>query len=199
MYIIGNRSNEEIIDRTGMYSVPPPASQIAKHFSKKTGIPVSGLYVYMETDKSVQKRILSGDSFNAVWDDIYWKQTDKNGEIVASGYNRNIIDLDFTPEDTKNYLSFSASKKEFKADGQDELLIDVQIKNPKLSVVDFNGTLNVDATTPMGPAKLSFNFTKGLASKSLTTTEAGDWEIPYGTLSEYRIENTIKSVSILWL
>lgn len=190
MYITGNISTEELVDKTGTYSSPPPKTAIVTRVSQETGINPTGLFCYYVTDRSVQDRVLANEDFNLIWEDV---------EIASGVYQHQITNLDFTPEESKNYLSFSVSQEDFDADGVDELRIDIQMKTPDLSgLVDYNGRLNISSVTPNGPAKIGFRFVGGKASKAISTTEAGAWKVPASQLVPgYRLENSVEFNSIL--
>lgn len=199
MFITGNIATEELVDRTGTYSSPPSENSIVTRVSAETGINATGLFCYYEADKTIQKRVLANDEFDLVWDDVYWETVDVSGVVTASGYNHQIVSLDFSTEDSKNYLSFSVSEEDFDADGVDELRISVEIKNPNLSeLVNYNGRINIPSLTPNGPAKIGFRFVGGKASKAISTTKAGGWKVPASRfVPGYRIANSVEFNSVL--
>lgn len=191
MFITGNISTEELVDKTGTYSRPPSKDAILNRVSEETGVDPTGLFCYRVNDKDIQDRILLNEDFDLIWENVE----------LGSGtgiYQYQITSLDFTPEDSKNYLYFSVSKEDFDADGTDEVRINVQMKTPDLSgVVDYNDKLNILSVTPNGQAKLGFRFFNGKASKAISTTKAGVWQVPASVVSGYKVKNSVEFNSVL--
>lgn len=114
------------------------------------------LYVIADTDP-VMTRIKNGDEYSVVWDE---------SEIVS---------LDFTPEDDKPYLQFSANKTYAQADGVESVLVSVKALTVDKSQVDtnINGREVIACTLPGGGGVMAFTFSDGRASKSITSTAPG--------------------------
>lgn len=188
MFIIGNINTDELVDYTGTYLSPPSAGAILNRISTETGIPVSGLNSYYETDKSIQTRIQTGAEFTLTWTDVYNTNT--------SGYDHRISAVDFSLEDDKRQVVFvsvdpndeTVRKPEIENDGIDESRILVNVYTPNMSGIDisYSGTLRIPFIDPDGRSALaSVPIISGIGYKDFKTTTYGKWIIP----SKYNFED----------
>lgn len=188
IYLIGNKSTEELVKQTASYSSAPPISQIMNAVSAETGIPVSGLHSYGVKDAASIDRLLANDSYELVWNDVYWETPGVSGVIEASGYNREIVDVDFSTEDNKRQVVFiaveptdeSTRKAEIVNDGIDTARILVQVYLPDMTAIDtsYNNELKIpfkDPDSRVAYAKVT--VTNGTGYKDFKTTKYGSWTI----------------------
>lgn len=187
VYVIGNRSTEELVYKTGQYITSPPSvSTILNHVSEDFDVPVSGLCSY-GVKGPIEDRLQSNDDFDLTWSEVYNPQT--------SGSINTIVGLDFTPEDNKRIVIFFAVdpeneenlKQEIIGDGVDFSRVYVKAFLPDLSAIDasFNEELKIPFKDPDGRIAFSkVTLTNGVGYKDFKTTKYGIWYI----LSKYNFE-----------
>lgn len=190
MFIIGQRSTENIIDVTGKYiSSPPPSSDILNKVSISTGIDLSDLSCYRVASGEDIERLLKGDEYTAIWEDTPWVNTDEEGQVIDSGTNRNITSIDFSVEDNKRIVIFTTDdpsnpgtqKPEIIGDGVDSANIKVMVYLPDMSGIDtsYNEELKVSFIDPDGRSALSkVSIINGMGVKNFKTDKYGRWVLP---------------------
>lgn len=99
-----------------------------------------------------------------------------------------VTDIDLSQEAAKRIVKASASKATVLADGADSVTVTVEVWKADGSAIDtgVNASFNVPIVHPDGPRTVRIPFVNGVASRSVTTTKAGTWEIPRAST---RVEN----------
>jgi hypothetical protein len=194
IYVIGDKTTEELVKQTANYTSAPPINQILANESDRVGVPVSGLYAYGIKDQAILQRLDARDSYDLVWSGVFDPQT--------SGTVNSIVDLDFSSENNKRWIQSLTDKEEIVADGADTATVTIRIIKADKSGIDTNVTTtqNVPIDTPDGPGEAKISITNGVGNLSLATTRHGYWTIP-GSQTSRRYPNfrLLPSVEILAL
>lgn len=210
MYFIGNISTDALVERTGTYSDPPPRDYVLDRVSESTGIPVTGLFAYYEHDKAKVTRAAKGNSFNLIWSGVYWEQYESPSfpsgipsgwtpSVIASGINREIVAVDFAPEDAKRWLSVTSNKTQIVADNVDTAQVRFFVHNADTTPnTTLNAVQNIVIGTPTGPAEARITIANGSGVLNLKTTQYGYWKFP-ANLNKYPNLRLYSDVEVLAL
>jgi len=150
--------------------------------------PIENISLFSTDESSTDgMRLSNGDQF-----ELIWSSSDSTGIVTG---------ISFSIEDSKQWLQFSINKSDILSDGIEDITIESKVMDSDNLNIDttFNGTIDIQISSPRGPAKMRFSFNSGIASKTLVTTDAGTWKIPLSSkrLSTYRVNNTVTFDSVL--
>jgi hypothetical protein len=187
MYLVGLKSDKQLLYRSSTYSSNEPSDQIIlENIIEKYGGTAADYSIYRINDATIAtKRIQNGDEFNLVWDN----------DIISG--------VDFTIEDSKPWIKFYTEdgKSEILANNMDTAVLIMEMWKADKSGIDitFNSIIRFTITTPRGPAIIKCQFVNGICKKQIKTEVFGDWIFP-GNLRHvngYRIFNSQKIIVLL--
>ncbi|HID93307.1 MAG TPA: hypothetical protein EYP60_04335 [bacterium (Candidatus Stahlbacteria)] len=189
MYIAGRISEHTVVEVSGFYTTGnPPIQIIQKNLVANLGGNPTDYYIFEIEDESsdMAQKVFDGQEFDAVW----------NGDAI--------VDLDFTPEESKRWLKVTANKTEVVKDGQDEVDMTIEILKPDgvTRDTDFNGRVRVNIGTPYTPMALRIGFKQGLATRKFKPEAFGRYRYPstgkrfVSNGDKFRVKNEIEIDSI---
>lgn len=187
MYLVGSKSDKQLLYRSSTYSSNEPSDQIifANIIDKYSGT-ATDYCIFRINDATIASvRIQNGDEFSLVWD------------------NNIITGVDFTLEDSKPWIRFYTDngKSEILADNMDASVLIIEMWYADKSGIDtsFNSSIRFTVATPTGPAVIKCKFTSGICYKQIRTNLFGDWIFPSNQkrVNGYRIYNSQKIVVLL--
>jgi len=180
MYIVGQISNESYITYENYSSLStkvPSEDDIKNNIANIKNIDSQDIFVHKLNEQTDIDRVLKCHEFNVQWE------------------NSKIVGLDFSIEDNKPYLFFSADKNQIFANEVDTVIVSIQARQPDNSEnvdTSVNTSLLINANTPEDPNGLyKFDFINGLASRSITTSKSGPWAFGFTKIDGYRKLNKI--------
>ena len=183
MYLIGNKVTKTLVYSSAKYySGEPTKAQAEAHALEVFGLlPVESTH-YVVTE-SEEERIMDGCSFSATFD--------------AAG---DIVSVDFSEEDSKPFLHFSSDVEFINHNDVSQATITVTAKKEDGSI---DSSVQGSKLIPMREAlgnvpKAVFSFNSGVATRIITSSNAGKIVIPavgkrYGS---FRYENKIEIESL---
>lgn len=169
-YIFGNNVTQPTKPFAQVKRIPAlPPSEIVDYIinvALREGIQPSEVSYRVSTTPD-EARIDAGDEYNLIW---------SSGQIV---------DLDFTPEDTKRWVDIQLSTIRVPADGTTPLTVTITLYSPNPdgtpsgNVFIFNGTRYLPvATSHYGIVLVEFTFVNGVATKQIIQTLPGHYVFP---------------------
>jgi len=134
------------------------------------------VYYVSEPNENVT-RVTKGDTYT-----LTWTASTPDGEIDG---------VDFSAEDAKKWLQFSANKSNLIA-GEETVIISVNLLKADKTGIDttFSDTIDVPVTLPNRNSKFRFNFISGQAS-TMKTFNVGGTVYLGDKPSGYRCDNTL--------
>lgn len=186
-FFAGKKSDQTLLEHGGSSLDFNDASVQASFLSALSinhGVSTNDISFFTVSDSSTEvERISSGDSWA-----LAWSGGAPSGEISS---------IDFSEEDAKKWLQFSADKTAVLSDNKDLLTVSVSVLVANKSGIDtsFSGDLDIPVSTPNGGVKARFTFYTGKGAKLFKFDRAGTFAIGFRQVS-YRVDNSV-SVDIL--
>jgi len=159
-WIIGQKSDESVLE-ISMKLPDFTLTELETIVPAKLG-GVAGDYSFFHMDATDEARIKDG------WDyDIVWTTNE-------------ITDIDFSPEENKRWVKFTADKTEIDDDGVDSVEIIMEIWDKDLTGIEtgISTTSSVPILTPSGEKWTKASIVNGIRTKNFTTTKSGTWVFP---------------------
>jgi len=181
-YSIAEKATKKILE-SGFRSPFNEADFKAAIVANYGGIPGDYVVYTLDENDSRAKRIKSGDEHSLTW--------------TGAGSSADIVDVDFTVEDSKRFIQFTSDKSAIMADGIDLATISAMVLKPDKSPDNsFTGKLDIPCMSPVGKIKMRFAFSAGLATRAIQSETPGEWIIPIGKINGMRADNEVKFDSV---
>lgn len=170
MFIVGKKSNQEILHVSGTYQPGDPSDEvILKNVKNKHGgVDTDYSILHFDNNGITALRILNGDDY-----DVSWDAGTPNGEIIG---------VDFTVEDNKRFVKVSIDKNEIDGDGIDEAVLTIEIWKADQSGIETS--INADVSLPVitpnrkGIVYTPVSIVNGVGTININTTVYGRWTFP---------------------
>jgi hypothetical protein len=190
-FIAANKTTQAILESGGRnsdFNDSTFVNSFLNALSTNYSTPVENISLYSITDSSEDAlRLANGDQYT-----ITWSGAAPTGVITG---------ISFALEDAKKWLQFNIDKPSILCDGVEKIIVGAQILTTDKGNIDttFNGDIDIPILSPKGSVKMRFSFYLGVASKMVTTTDAGVWSIPANSKRAvgYRVDNTITFDSVM--
>lgn len=176
-YVVGNRSNDDILETGSRNSSLPLAAVFAANYE----VAESDVVIFTTTNPATLNRITKGDEYTVTW--------------AGAGGSRNIVGLDFAVEDAKFYYEVQAAglpSLEQRGNGGTPTDITVTIRRQSDDQIQtVNGFRTLPVERPDGTViDLKCSFSGGIAIIPFATTRMGVWKIPasFVRLGGFRFE-----------
>jgi len=133
---------------------------------------------YVAESNATVARIQNGEAYTLTW--------------TASAPDGEVDGFDFSTEDAKKWLQFSANKSSLVADGVESVIISASLLKADKSGIDttFGSAIDVSVVLPGRNSKLRFLFSSGQASCSMKFDIGGTLYLG-SKVSGYRCDNTL--------
>lgn len=190
-FIAANKVTQTILEsgsRNSDFNDSAFLNSFLSALSANYSVSVENIVLYSMLDDSAEVlRVANGDQYTLIW-----------SGVAPTGI---ITGLSFAVEDAKEWLQFSADKTTILNDGVEEITVEAKVLTANKSGTDttFSGDLDIPVISPNGSVKMRFSFSLGVASKIITTTNAGVWVIPSNSkrVIDYRVDSTITFDSVM--
>lgn len=169
MYIVGRKSDESLVEQSGLYGSgnPDEITVLNNVILRYGGVSADYSVKYFLDNSTEAERLANGDEYTMIW--------------ISTSADKYIDDVDFSIEDSKNWLRVTSTKNTISGDGVDETRIRFRAYTPDLSGVDesYNEIKDIPISTPNnGTALLSVEFVSGIGIIDFASTTYGKWKFP---------------------
>ena len=183
-FFAGNKTTQALLEAGGRpgldFSISSVMSSYKSAIATNYGTTSGNVSIYYVADNdAIAIRVMKGDQFA-----ITWAGSPPSSEI--SGVN-------FTAEDAKGWLQYSASKSSLLANGKETVIVYATLLNSDKSTINtsFGSSLDIPVIINGFSQKLRFRFSSGKASRSMTFASAGTFTIGASKLDGYRTYATL--------
>jgi len=172
MYIVGNISTGELVERCGSIykSAYPSEATILANVADRNGGSTSDYAVYFVTPGSndAERIFHDNDLFEITW----------SGDTITG--------VDFTTYDTWKWIGVETDKLSIKPDNTEKAIVTYTMYKPDGVTVDkaFNGTLSLDTMEGLPSETVKhveqLTFESGIATLEFKSSTEADWRFLYG-------------------